>query len=178
MNLHYSNHICYACGDTFLSTSRLEKHLLVHKTGCFPCKMCDKVFSLEKYVSKHYSLVHEPKCTTKCLYCPEKFIGPLQRHAHVCEKHADKVKTYTCELCGKVFTWRAYFLAHMRKRHHGEKKYKCQFCPKMFLMQYELKSHLVTHTRERKFVCGECGESFSRMQALKKHILDNHENNH
>ncbi|XP_052745623.1 gastrula zinc finger protein XlCGF8.2DB-like [Bicyclus anynana] len=167
MNLHYSNHICFKCGDTFLSVPRFEKHLMVHQTGIFKCPKCDKVFALKKYMTKHFTLVHKQK-TAKCVYCKMNVEGPM--HLHVSEKHSEKVKQFTCEVCGKVFTWKPFFLAHMRRRHKGIKKFKCEYCPKMFLMPYELKTHLITHTRARLFECGECKATFNNITAMKKHI--------
>lgn len=175
MNNHYSNYICYECGDTFLSASRLDKHLNVHKIGNYPCEYCDKVFKLEKYRSKHISLVHIQENTVKCLYCPEKFLGIFQRHIHVTEKHKEKVKYMTCEYCGNSYTWKPYFLAHMKRRHGSEKKYKCKYCEKCFLMKYELKNHMVRHTGEKNFVCGLCGLGFTRMVSLKKHCQTHEE---
>ncbi|XP_026489420.2 zinc finger and BTB domain-containing protein 17-like [Vanessa tameamea] len=169
MNNHYSNYICYECGDTFLSATRLDKHLNVHKVGSYPCDVCDKVFTLDKYRSKHVSLVHNQESTIKCLYCPEKFVGLFQRHVHVTKHHTEKVKVMTCEFCGNCYTWKPYFLAHMRRRHGAEKKHQCKQCDKSFLMKYELKNHMVRHTGERNFLCGLCGESFTRMINLKKH---------
>ncbi|XP_050359476.1 zinc finger protein 26-like isoform X2 [Nymphalis io] len=169
MNNHYSNYICYECGDTFLSATRLDKHLNVHKVGNYPCDVCDKVFTLDKYRAKHVSLVHNQESTIKCLYCQEKFLGLFQRHVHVTEHHKDKVKVLTCEFCGNCYTWKPYFLAHMKRRHGAEKKHQCKHCDKTFLMKYELKNHMVRHTGERNYLCGLCGESFTRMISLKKH---------
>ncbi|CAG9574913.1 unnamed protein product [Danaus chrysippus] len=174
MNHHYSNYICHQCGDTFLAASRFDKHLKVHKIGNYPCELCDKVFTLEKYRTKHKNLVHDQKSMVKCLYCSEKFVGLFQRHLHVTEHHKDKVKVYTCELCGNCYTWKTYFLAHMRRRHGTDKKHQCKHCDKSFLMKYELRNHMIRHTDE-KFLCGLCGKSFKRMLTLKKHCLAHEE---
>ncbi|CAH0730168.1 unnamed protein product, partial [Brenthis ino] len=174
MNNHYSNYICYECGDTFLSASRLDKHLNVHKIGNHPCDYCEKVFKLEKYKAKHVSLVHIQESTVKCLYCSEKFVGIFQRHIHVTEHHKEKVKYMTCEYCGNSYTWKPYFLAHMRRKHGAEKKYKCKHCEKCFLMKYELKNHMVRHTGEKNFICGLCGLGFTRMVGLKRHCQNDH----
>lgn len=177
MNNHYSNYICYECGDTFLSVSRLDKHLNVHKVGNYPCEMCEKVFTLEKYRAKHISLVHNQESTIKCLYCPKKFVGLFQRHVHVTEHHKERVKVMTCEFCGNCYTWKPYFLAHMKRKHGFEKKHKCEICNKAFLMRYELKNHMVRHTGNKKFLCGLCGESFTRMIGLNRHCQTHKEFN-
>ncbi|XP_052745590.1 zinc finger protein 26-like isoform X2 [Bicyclus anynana] len=168
MNLHYSNHVCFKCGDTFLSVSRLDKHMTTHKTGNFPCTKCDKSFSLNYYLTRHVNLVHNQK-TPKCVYCKKNVEGPM--HLHISEEHSEKVKPLTCEVCGKVFTWKPYFVAHMRRNHIGVKKYKCEHCPKKFIKPYELKTHSITHTRlSRLFECGACKATFNSITSIKKHI--------
>nr|XP_034838042.1 zinc finger and BTB domain-containing protein 17-like [Maniola hyperantus] len=174
MNEHYSNYICYECGDTFLAANRLDKHLTVHKVGSFPCKLCDKEFKLERYLAKHCALVHRQERKCKCLYCDEKFVDQFNRHKHVTEAHKDKVKTITCEVCGRVFTWKSYYVAHVRKRHSGVKNHKCPHCSKAFLMRHELVNHLVVHTGVRNYVC-LCGESFKRANDLRRHVQLEHE---
>ncbi|CAG5057368.1 unnamed protein product [Parnassius apollo] len=121
MNAHYSSYICSECGDTFLSASRLNKHLRVHNTGSFPCKECGKVYSLKRYLTKHFDMVHGQKDQYKCLYCPERFSRTFQRHQHVLKKHKEMVKIKTCEICGKIFDWMPYYWAHMRRKHGKER---------------------------------------------------------
>ncbi|XP_072943119.1 uncharacterized protein [Epargyreus clarus] len=118
MNTHYSSYICQDCGDTFLSSTRMNKHIKVHMTGRHPCEVCGKVFTLEKYKQKHFDHVHKQEHNIKCLYCPEKFYGTFQRHLHVMERHKEKIKVTTCELCGLRFDWKPYYHAHMRRKHN------------------------------------------------------------
>lgn len=170
MNSHFCNYICYECGDTFLAASRLDKHLKVHKVGKYPCHLCDRVFTLDVYRSKHISLVHVQESLIKCLYCSEKFVGTFQRHLHVSEVHPDKVRVLTCEYCGKCFTWKPYFQVHKRRKHGlGEKKFECAQCGKKFLMNYELRNHMTSHSTDKNYVCGLCGKAFKRLVYLKQH---------
>lgn len=176
MNLHYSNHICHECGAPFLAMSRLEKHLKVHKVGSYPCKICNKVFTHEKYRAKHCAFVHTQSLDTKCLYCPEKFLGPIQRHMHVLEKHEDKVKTITCEVCGKVFTWKPYFDRHVRRTHKAEKNHKCRICGRAFLLPHELKKHEKKHLGDLVYECGECGAALKNVLDFKAHSQEHKQN--
>lgn len=170
MNCHYSNYICGECGDTFLSESRLKKHLETHIVGKFPCKLCGKVFSLEKYRKKHFNGVHNTEAKVRCLYCNEKFKGEYARHLHVVQFHKEKVRKSTCELCNKDFDWRPYYLKHMRLSHgKKEKKHHCQLCDKSFMMKYELRNHEDWHNNESSFVCAVCNKKFSSKAYLQRH---------
>ncbi|CAK1587502.1 unnamed protein product [Parnassius mnemosyne] len=169
MNAHYSSYICSECGDTFLSASRLKKHVLVHNTGKFPCEVCGKVYNLKKYMKKHFDLVHGEKGQYKCSYCPERFSRPFQRHQHVLDNHKEMVKIKTCEICGMTFDFMPYFTAHMRRKHGNEKNYKCKQCDKSFLMKYQLRDHQEKHLEERNVVCNVCNERFKTKAGLVRH---------
>lgn len=170
MNAHYNNYVCAECGDTFVSETRMKKHMMIHETGRFPCEECGKVFPLKKYMTKHYLMVHEQKKMFKCLYCPERFSSEYIKHNHVLEKHQEKVRVITCEICGKVFNWRPYYLAHVRKTHSKVLKYNCDYCAKSFATRHECKSHIMRHTGEgKKHECSVCQKRFITAQELKSH---------
>ncbi|CAK1587513.1 unnamed protein product [Parnassius mnemosyne] len=174
MNTHYSSYICSECGDTFLSASRLKKHVEVHSTGRFPCEVCGKVYNLKKYMKKHFVIVHGQKDQYKCSYCPERFSRTFQRHQHVLENHKEMVKIKTCEICGKTFDWMPYYSAHMRRKHGNKKNYKCKQCDKRFPMKYQLRDHQEKHLEERNFVCDVCSERFKTKAGLVRHCQLHH----
>ncbi|XP_050676876.1 zinc finger protein 436-like [Leptidea sinapis] len=170
MNAHYNNYICHQCGETFLAGSRLDKHVQVHSRGQFPCEVCGKVFTVEKYRMKHYNYTHKKKKVFKCLYCVEEFELVNQRQEHIIEKHKDVANLYTCQHCGKVYYKRQNFIRHMQRRHIRDKKYKCKHCDMSFIMKYELNSHMIKHVQEKKFFCTVCDEGFTRKITLKTHL--------
>ncbi|XP_045502035.1 zinc finger protein 93-like [Colias croceus] len=169
MNAHYNNYICYECGDTFVASSRLEKHVQVHSKGKFPCDECGKVFSLQKYRVKHTNLVHRQN-VLKCQFCPEKFSTAVLRQLHHVEKHKDQIKEYTCEFCGTVFNYKPKFIKHLQRKHSIEKNNKCDVCDKSFIKKYELRLHMLRHKQNKKYVCTVCGEGYRRKANFNNHF--------
>lgn len=53
------------------------------------------------------------------------------------------------------------------QRHPGT--FQCTLCPKRFTREYNLRSHLRTHTNERPFACTACGKTFARQHDKKRH---------
>ncbi|KAL6403073.1 hypothetical protein AUP68_12405 [Ilyonectria robusta] len=47
--------------------------------------------------------------------------------------------------------------------------FQCTLCPKRFTREYNLRSHLRTHTDERPFVCTVCGKAFARQHDRRRH---------
>ncbi|KPJ17536.1 Zinc finger protein 93 [Papilio machaon] len=169
MNTHYSNYICYECGDIFLAASRLNKHIEIHQLGEYPCPGCGKVFKSKKYMRKHFDYIHNIEKKIKCYYCPERFFATFERHQHNLKMHKEQVKIMTCEVCGKTFDWPPYYTTHMRRIHRTEKNYKCNDCGKMFLTKYELNNHRVKHKTEKNYVCDVCSKQFKSKPGLSKH---------
>ncbi|XP_075989248.1 uncharacterized protein LOC142985138 isoform X3 [Anticarsia gemmatalis] len=171
MNAHYNNYVCDDCGDTFLTATRLKQHAKIHAAGKFPCSICNKTFKLAKYQLKHEHLVHKLQPKFKCNYCEERFFGEYLRHVHLLEAHKDKVKIITCEICGKTYTWRAYYVAHKKKKHSDEpKKLSCTFCDKKYFDSYDLREHMITHSSEKQFTCDICDKKLISSGSLRHHM--------
>ncbi|KAI6081646.1 hypothetical protein F4821DRAFT_248697 [Hypoxylon rubiginosum] len=50
-----------------------------------------------------------------------------------------------------------------------EATYNCHICPKKFTRQFNLKSHLRTHSDEKPFVCSVCDMQFTRRSDCLRH---------
>ncbi|XP_053703450.1 zinc finger protein 813-like [Synchiropus splendidus] len=78
-------------------------------------------------------------------------------------------KSFSCTVCGKVFSSKAHFQIHMRI-HTGEKPFCCTECGKCFNQRENMKRHMRTHTGERPFNCSVCGKSFTDSGDVRKHM--------
>ncbi|XP_053405131.1 zinc finger protein 80-like [Mercenaria mercenaria] len=76
------------------------------------------------------------------------------------EEEVNKVTTYMCEICNRVFNQQSLFNRH--KTIHETPKYTCQICNKTFAIQYRLTRHLETHSSANKCMCSFCGKEYSR----------------
>ncbi|KAK6159641.1 hypothetical protein DH2020_003022 [Rehmannia glutinosa] len=81
------------------------------------------------------------------------------------------------EGCGKTFI----DVGALRKHSHihGERQYVCHYenCGKAFSLDFNLKSHMKTHSQENYHVCPypECGKRYAHEYKLKNHIASHHE---
>lgn len=171
MNAHYSNYVCFDCGDTFLAENRLKQHVKTHDIGRFACSFCPKVFAMFKYKTKHEETVHKHLPRYRCQFCDARFTGEYLKHLHMLDKHKEKVKTIHCEYCSKTFTWRQYYLKHIKKKHNSDgKKFECKECNKKYYLPIQLREHMLRHTGEKHFTCPICNKKYVSSGSLKHHL--------
>ncbi|CAL4084195.1 unnamed protein product, partial [Meganyctiphanes norvegica] len=98
--------------------------------------------------------------------------GALLSHM---KKHndGDLQKSTLCEVCGKSFKNRKACTLHLLT--HGEKKFSCTHCDKMFYTSDTLKCHEMIHTGEKKYKCTICDMKFLRAHYLTKHMRSHSE---
>lgn len=90
----------------------------------------------------------------------------LQRLGHQAAHPAKK--PYSCDDCGKSFTWNSELKRH-RRVHTGERPYICGECGNCFGRQSTLKLHQRIHTGEKPYQCSHCGKSFRQSSNLHQH---------
>lgn len=100
----------------------------------------------------------------------------------------------TCEICGRIFTKRSYYLQHHKAVHSGKqcrcdtcgkyfinkeilaehslkhvnKSYKCTSCPRKFRHKHDMLVHSYSHVGGR-FFCEFCNKGFNRIDHLNNH---------
>lgn len=76
----------------------------------------------------------------------------------------------TCPKCpGKIFKKKKAFYSH-NSVVHGERRFKCEKCDKMFPFQ----SQLVRHAKHHFHICSICDETFSNYHRYQKHQMEFH----
>lgn len=78
-------------------------------------------------------------------------------------------KTFTCEVCGKVFNAHYNLTRHMPV-HTGARPFKCKICGKGFRQASTLCRHKIIHTKEKPHKCNICEKAFNRSSTLNTHI--------
>lgn len=112
---------------------------------CFP--------GLEGYENtKHPSFIHTSSASTA---------GRKRRNG--------APKTFTCEVCGKIFNAHYNLTRHMPV-HTGARPFKCKICGKGFRQASTLCRHKIIHTKEKPHKCNICGKAFNRSSTLNTHI--------
>lgn len=78
-------------------------------------------------------------------------------------------KKYKCEYCGRLFL-RSNHLVQHELTHTKEKPFKCSYCQKEFWYKGSLNSHVKqTHTGDVNFTCDECGRGFFQKSEFMRH---------
>lgn len=128
----------------------------------------------------------DPMRTYKCPRCPITFssLPGCKRHftrAHRAEVGGDPASSNArnvCEHCGKVYTTKDMYYAHVLEAHGiempGLKTYPCTVCGEVFHVRVKLASHMMLHTGKRKS-CSDCDYKTRFPGNLRKHRRNVHE---
>ncbi|XP_017883029.1 zinc finger protein 2 homolog isoform X1 [Ceratina calcarata] len=169
------NFSCEYCELSFKKKSSLERHVVVihWQADSCTCVDCGQSFRDRKALNKHRYITHADKKIYKCERCETYFSRMYHLNRHVMHSgcHGNIIKTFSCQVCEKVFTRKDNLRDHLRT-HAGtpqRQKKPCRYCPKEFSTNQQLLIHERAHTGERPLQCDLCPKSFMSSLALKKH---------
>ena len=77
-------------------------------------------------------------------------------------------KRFKCEFCNKMFGRKSGLIKHVRI-HTNEKPFDCNYCQAKFRSKPQLVSHERIHTNERPYECEGCQTRFKSKMVLLRH---------
>ncbi|XP_070063613.1 zinc finger protein 32 [Drosophila virilis] len=99
---------------------------------------------------------------------------PLEQQRHQTKNIATEkdVLRHMCEHCGYRTRIRGNLKVHKR-RHTGEKPFRCNVCDASFAARYQLTTHnerhMDAHQRRSRYMCKDCNVGFLSARALYHH---------
>ena len=112
--------------------------------------------------------------TCKIPGCNKVFTDPGSLRKHTMT-HGERQFVCTMQGCSKKFLdnskLRRHMLVHTVSYRQGEKPFKCEFCSKFFSLDFNLRTHLRTHTGEKPYQCPfpGCFKRFTQSSNLTAH---------
>uniref|UniRef100_A0A023EZ05 Putative c2h2-type zn-finger protein n=1 Tax=Triatoma infestans TaxID=30076 RepID=A0A023EZ05_TRIIF len=136
---HSTAFICYVCGKSFIHSSSLRTHMVVHSDERpWTCDLCNKSFKLKTRLKLHEAT------------------------------HSD-CRPHDCLVCvGKSFKTKSALIVH-NNMHRNVRPYPCPHCPFRARKNSDLLCHVRTHTGEKPYKCDVCGRGFAQSGDMRKH---------
>uniref|UniRef100_A0A8C6SRM4 C2H2-type domain-containing protein n=1 Tax=Neogobius melanostomus TaxID=47308 RepID=A0A8C6SRM4_9GOBI len=164
---------CPVCTKRFWTVRLLKAHKRTHKEPAYRCDQCGKclktIYNLSMHMQRHKGY--------NLIYCGKCRLNASSAEGVHNQKRIEKArvcshgeKRYKCQQCRKLFATVSHLNRH-NKFTHGEKRHECDQCGKAFADSLKLKRHLLTHsaTKPRQFGCNRCGKYFQTMSIYRQH---------
>ncbi|XP_036826777.1 uncharacterized protein LOC118946457 [Oncorhynchus mykiss] len=85
--------------------------------------------------------------------------------------HREKRCSFSCNQCNLEFRFFGSYREHMQE-HAAQRPYACPLCPKTYVIEEDLKTHLCENHQPRESLkCDTCGKEFTGFRNLEKHRL-------
>lgn len=162
----------------------LKRHLKVHQTLKFECKICGKKFRFEKLLKDHMEFHENPEKFT-CQICGYKSIEPgnVKRHSMIHKKNVER--KHKCNQCGYKTNEKGNLLRHLKRHKKLDLKFqklskavKCEKCLSVLKDKAAYQIHLyAVHTEKEKFECDLCGAKLKYKMTFKVHLNEMHGKN-
>lgn len=173
------------CTETFSSYRGCMKHKHEkHGIKKYLCNLCGQRFLINSNLKTHQEWAHKIGESKECKICHQVFSGPNTLRSHMLS-HATEYK-YNCEICGKVYKYRAGLKVHMDHAHRKDQEKKlftCEVCGSTYTKKGSLNHHIIisNHMTEKQKSamrlakkCKHCGKLFGCNTKLSRHISQVH----
>ncbi|XP_046675144.1 zinc finger protein 37-like isoform X2 [Homalodisca vitripennis] len=144
--VYYNDGMCEVCGS-----DECEGHHNVYPhNNYFVCLVCSEMFPSQKQLVAH-SICHQEMSEEELLL------------------HEERLKSLTCEFCGRVLSTKATLREHIMI-HTGEKPHQCLLCGKSFRHKANLVVHVNGHAVVSTYKCKKCNKAFTKKMDFEKHL--------
>lgn len=166
---------CKFCSKKFKDNRSCRDHENAH-TGRRPhqCRFCLKMFATISTLKMHLRL-HTDDRLHKCSVCDKRFFRKSRLGFHIRENHlpdTDSRRYFPCNICDEKFNYNDQLIRHKRMHRGDLPIFLCDCCQKQFKTKYDLRMHMVVHSRERPHNCKFCDKAFAyrgdRYQHMRK----------
>ena len=124
--------------ESYSISNEVEHKEVSSNLSKFECSNCDKVFSIERKMRRHFQYVHKGK-NYACMQCEQQFTDPNGLRRHVRYKH-EGVR-YACSQCDYQATTTGNLKKHVQAIHEGV-KFACNQCDYQVSQQQQLTAHI------------------------------------
>lgn len=139
----------------------------------FACDVCNKTFSRNSYLTKHFQThINLAKDAVPSQTQEERL--PQISETVIIKKDGDKQLNdkFKCSRCVRRFNKKQSLESHMALHRINEKSKTCEFCKKTFIHSRYLAKHIKNaHSTGKTFKCEICGKRFSKGKLLLTSIL-------
>ncbi|XP_077295697.1 uncharacterized protein LOC143917936 [Arctopsyche grandis] len=171
---HKTKGYVICCNSKLYNRRAICMHMGRHlQPTAFECPICKKIVSrpiiLEKHIQSHLPDEEKPY---KCQQCDKRFgnMAALNNHKQIHIPISER-DSYTCKVCGKVFTMSSSLRNHVALV-HGNVKYLCSECGQSCQSKTNLTLHMLTHEPAEKHQarCSQCDVVCKNKYLLRRHM--------